>query len=169
MESEKGGRNAQGGEQREQKLKSKRCSPTDDGRRGGEGGKVCWKLAEQDWICPDREPGPGPDLRALFESQKMPRPSLPFRYKRRHRPLAFPPRTRSPSRPRLLPFFSFQTSKHTHMHTSVILHCCSTIHSIRENPGVLAEQVNNNTNQLCLRLNCTAVGRLQLLELNPQI
>lgn len=45
-------------------------------RKGGggvEGGKV-WKRADRTGICPDREPGPGPDMRASVS--EMPHPSL---------------------------------------------------------------------------------------------
>ena len=102
-------------------------------------GKV-WKLAEQDWICPDREPGPGPDLRALLSltNASPVSPSLPSLKKKKET-------TINPSLPRLLDAeplssdsslsFPLQTSKHTLIHTSVILHRRGVIEVVRQNPG----------------------------------
>lgn len=96
------------------------------GRRGWRGQRL--EASWQDWICPDREPGPGPDMRALFESLKClthfspslkipiinPSPqSLPF-------PACYSSPVFTGRTPLvcLLPFFSLQISKHTHAYLS---------------------------------------------------
>lgn len=49
---------------------------------------------------------------------------------------------------------SFSSNKQTHMHTSALPKCCNTT-EYPEVPWVLACQVNNNTNQLCLfKMHC---------------